>query len=349
MVRYCTIEKDKQTPVPEISVLMLAYNAEKYIGEAISSILQQSYSDFELIIYNDGSTDQTAAIVGSFADARIRFIDNDVNRGLSHARRASLQEAKGKYVAVLDSDDIAMPHRLKIPYTYMEAHPDVALCGGNAILIDEHGQANGGLLHKPYKARDLLGIFFFNNIFVNSSTMFRRDIALRVGGYRDMEQAEDYDLFVRIADQYHIHTFNEALVYYRLHSNNTSLKNKDIAIALLKTIKKQQLRMLGVDDEKFGDVFDALLWGRYERFGVSEFLELLVTLKTKNRESSKLPVAYFERKLYAMWYDLVMAKIEKKKVLPLLKHKSLYHVKVLSWKHFRRIMKLSLQAKFMNR
>lgn len=163
---------------PHVSVLMLAYNVEHYIGQAIQSILDQSFEDFELIIFNDGSTDGTASVVTQYSDPRIRFMDNSVNKGLAHARQNTLAAALGKYVAILDSDDIAMSERLAKQYYFMESHSDVALCGGNALLIDEEGKSTGELLHPVYQTAEWKVRFFWNNIFVNSSVMFRREQAI---------------------------------------------------------------------------------------------------------------------------------------------------------------------------
>lgn len=330
--------------MPEISVLMLAYNTEKYIDQAIRSILNQSFGDFELLIYNDGSTDKTAQIIKSFSDDRIRFIDSEINRGLSYARMLSLQEAGCKYVAILDSDDIAMPHRLKLQYEFMERNPSIVLCGGNAVEIDENGVLKKGLIHKKFKPHDLKTLLFFKNIFINSSVMYRREIAVDLGGYKDMAPVEDYDLFVRIADKYDIHTFNEALVYYRIHNNNISKTKYDLAVTRLKEVKNLQLGMLGVDIGEFGDMFNAFLSWEIEKFSVERFFAFLLELKRKNRQYAKFPIVGFEKKLYAFWYDLAMNKVGKRNALPYLLDKSLFQMRLLSWKQSRRILKLTLKS-----
>jgi glycosyltransferase involved in cell wall biosynthesis len=330
--------------MPEISVLMLAYNTEKYIDQAIRSILNQSFADFELLIYNDGSTDKTVQVIKSFSDKRIRFIDSKINRGLSYARMFSLKEARCKYVAILDSDDIAMPHRLKLQYEFMERNSFIALCGGNAIEIGENGELKEGLVHKKFKPHDLKILLFFYNIFINSSAMYRREIAVDLGGYNDMAPVEDYDLFVRIADKYDIHTFNEALVYYRIHCNNISKTKFDLAVRRLKEVKNQQLGMLGVDAGEFGDTFNALLSWKFEEFSVEKFFTLLLELKRKNRQYSKFPILSFEKKLYTYWYDLIMTKVGKRNALPYLRDRNLFRMRLLSWKQSRRIFKLILRS-----
>ncbi|WP_353127938.1 glycosyltransferase family 2 protein [Parapedobacter pyrenivorans] len=333
-----------QQRLPGVSVLMLAYNVEQYIGSAIQSILDQSFGDFELIIYNDGSTDGTASIVRQFSDPRIRFVDQPVNKGLSHARQATLEAATGKYIAILDSDDISFSERLGLQYGFMEAHPDVILCGGNAVLIDEKGNSSGELLHPVYKTDELKVRFFFSNIFVNSSVMFRRSEALLLGGYQDVAPVEDYDLFVRLADQHSIHVFNEPLVYYRVHKENISQTKRDRAIAHLRTIKDNQLRLLGIDSEVHGAVFDALLWGRLKDYAIDDFYKLLVAFKSANLKLGKFPATIFEKELFDRWYLVVTAAMPKNKAASYLLKDGLFKVSLTSFKQKRRIFKFWLRS-----
>ncbi|MEC3878252.1 glycosyltransferase family 2 protein [Parapedobacter sp. 10938] len=328
---------------PRVSVLMSAYNAERYVGDAIQSILDQSFKDFELIIFNDGSTDSTASIVRQYSDPRIRFMDNSVNKGLVYARRTTLEAAVGEYVAILDSDDIAMSGRLAQQYDFIEKYPNVVLCGGNAVLIDEEGKSTGKLLHPAYRASELKARFFWSNILVNSSVMFRREQAVAIGGYRDMAPVEDYDLFVRLADQYSIHVFNEPLVYYRIHGQNISQTKYDKAIEYLRIIKDQQLQLLGADPDMLGAVFDALLWRRFTDHATDDFFTLLMQLKSANRLSGKLPIRFFEKELFNRWYDVVTATIPKSRAASYLLRKGLFKVSFTSFKQKRRIFKFWLR------
>jgi glycosyltransferase involved in cell wall biosynthesis len=113
---------------PKITVFMAAYNSENYISDSIKSILDQSFSDFELLIINDGSTDLTVDIIEKFNDPRIRLVHNDKNRGLTYTRNVALTEALGEYIAILDSDDIAVKNRLELQYNFFQQHPEYALC-----------------------------------------------------------------------------------------------------------------------------------------------------------------------------------------------------------------------------
>ncbi len=120
---------DKNVKFPLVTVSMVVFNGELHIREAIESILNQSFTDLELLIINDGSTDATLDIINQFKDPRIRLLSNDGNKGVAFTRNRSLQEARGVYFAILDSDDIAKPNRLEIQVNFMNAHPETAICG----------------------------------------------------------------------------------------------------------------------------------------------------------------------------------------------------------------------------
>ena len=119
----------EERPVPSISVVMPAYNAEKYLREDIDSILAQTYDDFEFIIINDGSIDRTKEIILSYSDPRIVYIENEQNSGICVTLNKGLDTAKGRYIVRMDSDDIALPQRLEIQVRYMDANPDVGVAG----------------------------------------------------------------------------------------------------------------------------------------------------------------------------------------------------------------------------
>ena len=120
-----------------ITVLMSVYNGEEYLRIAIDGILNQTYNDFEFIIINDGSTDQSRNIICSYTDKRIKLIDNDKNNGLIYSLNKGIENASGKYIARMDADDISLPTRLQKQFDYLESNKHFALVGSSAILIDE--------------------------------------------------------------------------------------------------------------------------------------------------------------------------------------------------------------------
>jgi glycosyltransferase involved in cell wall biosynthesis len=123
--------------VPRVSVVMPTYNDALYLRDAIDSILNQTFTDFEFIIVNDGSADDTERIILSYEDKRIRYLKNEVNAGNTVARNKGMEAARGRYIAIMDSDDVSVPDRLETQYKYMERHPGIGILGGAKIFFDE--------------------------------------------------------------------------------------------------------------------------------------------------------------------------------------------------------------------
>jgi len=211
--------------LPKISVMMAAFNAAKYIQLSIESVLKQTYGDWELIIVNDGSKDDTKSIATSFADHRIRYFENERNMGLAYTRNRLLQLARGQYLAVLDSDDLARPERLEVESNFLNAHPDVGMVGGGIRMIDGNGAYTGvkWVFHDPCHRIPI--ILMFNNYFAHSTVMMRRE-AIPSEGYRvEYPPAEDYDLWIRISQRWRVCNLRKVLADYRVHDTNTSLSN----------------------------------------------------------------------------------------------------------------------------
>ena len=186
--------------MPKISVIMPAYNAERYIREAIDSILRQTWSDFELIIIDDGSTDSTAAIIAGYTDNRIRFCPNAQNMGVAATLNRGLELACGAYVARMDADDISLPERFAKQAAYLDAHPNVTVCG-TAIELFCEGSVTGTRFPAagPEKLKEDL---FFSCGIAHPSVMMRRAAILELGGYDPaFNGMEDYELWCRVAEK----------------------------------------------------------------------------------------------------------------------------------------------------
>lgn len=184
---------------PEISVLTIVYNDDRYISEAIDSILAQSYSKYEYIIVDNDSTDSTPQILESYEkrDKRIRVI-KEKRRGIFYARNTGLKIARGKWVAILDADDIASHKRLEYQFDHVKKNPNVILLGSGCILIDENGK---GLKTYSYPGDHKALVSCLENqkaFFPHSSSLYNRQTAVEMGGYRS-SYAEDYDLWLRLS------------------------------------------------------------------------------------------------------------------------------------------------------
>lgn len=213
---------------PKVSVVMPVFNGEKYLGEAIDSILKQSFFDFEFIIINDASDDNTSVILNDYflKDKRIVLIKNDNNMGLSSSLNKGLKMARGLYLARMDSDDIAISCRLKKQVSFLDNNPNVGMVGTAAYIVDLHGEA----LRKVKSSTDneiLKKALKNSNQFIHPSMMFRKECIQKVGGYREeLDGSEDYDLWLRISEHFDIANLPEYLMSYRINPNSISVTKR---------------------------------------------------------------------------------------------------------------------------
>ena len=209
--------------VPRVTVLMPAYNAGKYIGEAIQSVIDQTYSDWELLVVNDGSTDNTVEVVESFSDSRIRLLHNPENLRLIKTLNRGLEEALGEYIARLDSDDLATPDRLVLQAEALDADPELAILGGRSNVINENGELvrSGRDSFLPASEEGIQFASMFYNPFRHSAVMFRRDIVRAHGGYPEvMQNVEDFGLWCELIKQHKAINLNTTLCDYRVHNES---------------------------------------------------------------------------------------------------------------------------------
>ncbi len=232
--------------MPTVSVMMPAYNAENFIEESIQSVLNQTYKDFELIILDDGSTDNTFKIAAAYAakDSRIRVIQNEGNKGLSFTRNRLFKEAKAPLLAILDSDDLSVPERLAWQVDYLERNPDVGVLGGGVIYFDENNPIKAtsirlsGVTNIPIR-------LLFQNVMGQSTIMMRKAYA-ELEYRNDFPPAEDYDLWVRASFETKIDNLPKVLIHYREHGNNISVRKREIIKQNTKKIIAYQLERLGL-------------------------------------------------------------------------------------------------------
>lgn len=222
---------DPQLPTnasrPRVSVLMPVYNGEKYVAEAIDSILAQTFEDFEFLIINDGSTDGTREILERYAaqDGRIRVLHRE-NRGITPTLNELLELARGDLAARMDSDDIAFPDRFAQQVRHFDENPDCVLVGGAVVIIDPKGRE----LHSrtaPLLHHEIVDGFLGRkgHPLCHPATMFRRGRAIESGGYREgYIHAEDLDFFLRLAEVGKLANLAAPLLKYREHGGKVSAK-----------------------------------------------------------------------------------------------------------------------------
>lgn len=209
----------------KVTVLLPVYNGETYLLEAIESILNQTFTDFEFLIIDDGSTDNTWDILNKFNDSRIRLIKNNQNMGITKTLNKGLQLARGNYVARMDADDICFPERLQRQKAFLDDNLNFAMVGSWIEVIDEVGRKIKRI-NFPIVSYCLRWRLLYTNTFVHSAVMFRKNAVLDIGGYLDnYRHAEDYDLWSRLSTHWKVANIPAVLVSWRSCRESVSVKN----------------------------------------------------------------------------------------------------------------------------
>jgi GT2 family glycosyltransferase len=236
--------KDKRKMLPPlVTVLMSVYNGEDFLAEAIESISDQTFKDFEFLIVNDGSTDKSSEIVSHFVrkDRRIRLIDQN-NKGLVAALNRGLKEARGTLIARIDADDIAYPNRLEKQVAHMTENPEIIASGSSITLIDTQGQIMRQIKYPVTKDKVRKQMMKGSKL-AHPAVMMRRAVVLKVGAYREVcRPADDYDLWLRLLEVGEIDNLQEPLLYYREHDNKMS-NNESFSMRLATECAKFSYQM----------------------------------------------------------------------------------------------------------
>lgn len=212
--------------VPTVSVVMTVYNTRRYLADAVRSILAQTLADFEFIVIDDGSTDGSTDLLREFerSDNRIRIISRP-NTGIVKAANEGIALARGEFVARMDSDDIALPHRFEKQVEYLREHPEYVAVGSRVWLMDPYGvpfaQSEHALTHQEIDAQLLTCAGGF--AIMQPTAMIRTQALRKIGGYRGAQNvSEDHDLFVRLAEVGRVANIAEPLLHYRRHYKSVS-------------------------------------------------------------------------------------------------------------------------------
>lgn len=226
-----------------VSVIIPAYNAERFIRQTLDSVKNQTFRDFEVLVVDDGSTDETAKIVESYSDPV--FCLRKTNGGVSSARNYGIEKARGKYIAFLDADDVWMPEKLEKQVALLESNPDVGLCYTAAIVVDENSNEKGRIEAKKYDDATE-GLLLNMNILILSSSFVRKDIVLQTGGFdSEFSTCADKDYWLRLSLLTKFAPVNEFLVKYRDVSGSMSsdpeLSRRDTLGVLRKFFSLQNL------------------------------------------------------------------------------------------------------------
>lgn len=224
---------------------MAVYNGERFLREAIDSILAQTFTDFEFLIINDGSTDATEAIIHSYTDPRIRYVKNEQNLRLIATLNKGLDLCRGKYIARMDADDIALPNRMEQQFRFMEQHPCVGLCGSWIESLDV-GQTRTVGFRETHS--EVLLEFMMANHFNHPTAFIRKEVLDDHHiVYPGFLHAEDYAMWMNIISVSEVHILPQVLLRYRLHASSVCATNKPFQDEQSAAIRRHFFTSWGVD------------------------------------------------------------------------------------------------------
>jgi len=289
---------------PMISVILSVYNTDKYLEEAIESILSQTYKDFEFIIINDGSTDKSLEIIENYAqkDSRIVVVNRE-NRGLIESLNEGIRIAKGKYIARMDADDISLPQRFEKQIDFMEKNFDVGILGSAVITFGENLKESIWTLHTK---NDLLKAeLLFSSCFAHPAVIMRKELIEKYDLYysKDFIDAEDYELWTRFSNYCKFANLKEPLLKYRILENSVSRKadrDEQKRYDVIKKIFDKNLEKLGINNNKVENRLH---------------FNLTVNHRIKNIENKEMIYNYFKKLVNANKEVGIYDEISLKKII----------------------------------
>lgn len=286
---------------PRLSVLLPVYNGEKFIAEAVRSVLAQTYCDFELVIIDDGSTDRTAEILQRFSDLRLRVLRFDENHGLVAALNHGLAASRSELLARMDADDICLPQRFERQINFLDAHPEVVLCG---TWTQQFGTETC-VRRPPTESRAIHARLFFGWAIDHPSIMFRRALIERYGLRYDAQyrHVEDFDFFLRAADQGNLANLPEVLLRTRAHADEISVIHEREQIQIEKILFARELHQLIPDAT--GEETDWHVRMLHDPANASDLPRIeswLLRLAEANRRNARYDPDAFQNELRSQWY-----------------------------------------------
>lgn len=284
---------------------MPVFNGASFVGEAIQSILAQTFRDFEFLIINDGSTDRSVDIINAFNDSRIRLIHNELNLGLIDTLNKGLQLARGEYIARMDADDISLPVRLERQIAYLDSNIEVGVCGTGIRYFG----ADDAVWLPPEKDSEIRSLLIFNSTFAHPTVVFRKSYLDKNHLRYNPENvhAEDYGLWVASARYMKFANINEILLLYRLHEtsasrSNQSAQQKSADLIREKILKDMQITLtqeMMVIHQSISK-WEFIISKQY----ITESCAWLNKLCEVNRTQSFFPEPEFSKILAERWYRI---------------------------------------------
>ena len=298
---------------PKVTVLMPVYNGERFLRDAIDSILRQTFDDFELLIVNDGSTDGSRELIRSYADQRMRVVEHARNRGIVASLNTGIEHARGEYLARMDADDVSLPHRLDVQVAFMEAHPEVGVCGGWVRTIDEHEAIwQAAEWHEQIKI-DLL----FNSVIFHPVAMMRTRLLTRNHYDEDFLHVEDYRLWLTLVEQTQLHNLQNVLLLHRIHHGNIGAKYAELQKANADRCRAEQLQKLHIrPTPRQKEIHCAIAVNAVKYTEIAAAKRWLRVLQEQNRA-----VAYYHRALFEHTISTYQQMLDEKRLLSRVRRK----------------------------
>jgi len=263
-----------------VSIILTTYNGAKFITQAIESVLTQSFRDFELLVIDDGSTDNTAEVVKKYSrkDPRIIYLKNENNLGIQKSLNRCLKEARGEWVARIDDDDIWVdPEKLRKQAEFLNASPDYVLVGTGVIMQNEAGLELFRFLN-PESDKDIREKLLVKNCFIHSSVVFRKDVAFKFGGYSEKKEArhvEDYDLWLKLGTIGKMANLPIYSVRFTLRPGSISSENKSEQF-------KKNIIFIKKYKDQYPNYWQAIIWG-YFRWIFYKLYRIIPLTDLKNK------------------------------------------------------------------
>jgi len=292
---------------PTVSVLMSVYNGEKYLKAAINSILNQTFKDFEFIIINDGSKDNSVNILNSYKDKRIKLIHNETNMGLPKSLNIGLNLSTGRYLARMDSDDISFPQRLESQVTYMNNNPDISLCGTWIKCVNELNNCIS-IQKYPVRHEEIKSMMFWKVGVSHPSVMFKRKDFLDNNLYYDESFicSQDYELWVRALQYIKFSNIPKVLLARRCGNHQLGSKLQSIQQKNACIVRERQLYAIGINPTEEEKKIHALIMmpkDLHTTLQLSKIGRWLMQIKGANWQHKIYCEPYFSNQLSELWFE----------------------------------------------
>ncbi|MBI3520540.1 MAG: glycosyltransferase [Bacteroidetes bacterium] len=290
---------------PLVSVVMSVYNGESYLRDAIDSVLQQSFTDFEFIIINDGSKDNSLSIIRSYDDQRMVLVDNDGNKGLIYSLNKGIELSKGKYIARMDADDLCLPERFKKQVDFLESHPTIGVVGCDYISFNN---AQSTTVTSIYKSNEIKSFLLFTATMCHPTLMLRKQVLMdhHLSYSENAKHVEDYDLWTRMALHTDFCNLNQVLFKYRDHAQQVSRQYRDIQLKNSNNVQESYLKNLGFvyTEQELSTHFLIASNARIQaKENVIQIEKWLLSLIDQNITKKIIAEAEFKSVIHKMWLD----------------------------------------------